>query len=292
MNCFKGLFFKRKAILLAKNPVDLSKACPDVLREIFLRLPKKDIINCRKVCRKWNNATYGRQFWLAKEKYARERYLRRLIDSGTPLFSDNFAFLSIKRPFNRNLLATYNLYGEDEVTRNADPRWEFSSGWRFIVAPLGLGTIRAGFENKFNAGHEIYGEQATKSIKISIDDLGITPEAMDQFRPPIIFSEWLAVRTLSRNEVIVALLNVKNKCVRLEAKDMSVNTYHGTGTKKWNHVEIVLKSYPVGVRTIAIAVRGGCGLITAGSRMEIKTEETPPPLLGIFQSISATSVDG
>uniref|UniRef100_A0AC35G8D6 F-box domain-containing protein n=1 Tax=Panagrolaimus sp. PS1159 TaxID=55785 RepID=A0AC35G8D6_9BILA len=271
-----------------EESMDLSEVNPEILEAIFLRFPKKDLVKCSQVCHLWKNIINTRSFWVAKEDYEGETYLRSLIDTRKPILGNDFALLSIKRPYERGLLVHENPDGKTPVTRNADPRWYFNdggNGWRYQEPPSFIEShFHRDFKPIFDSCHETSYGTCSKYFDLSIKDLGLTPEVMDNFRPPIVFSEWVTNRSdcgcLYRSSI--QLFNENRHRIAWERQELSFDQWQ---YQLWQKVEVVMQSYPPGARSIRILSsgrdlqfwNGHYGPKMAGCQLMIKMEETPPP---------------
>uniref|UniRef100_A0A914YA83 F-box domain-containing protein n=1 Tax=Panagrolaimus superbus TaxID=310955 RepID=A0A914YA83_9BILA len=158
--------------------MDLSNVNPEILEAIFLRFSKKDLVKCSEVCHLWRNIVKTRSFWIAKEDYEDENYLRSLVDTGRPILGNNFAVLSIKKPFERGLLIHENPKGKNEVARHVDPRWFFDNGgdgWRYQAPPSFIQShFHPEFKDLFDACLETSYQTCSKYFDISIKELGLS----------------------------------------------------------------------------------------------------------------------
>uniref|UniRef100_A0A914RDI4 FBA domain-containing protein n=1 Tax=Panagrolaimus davidi TaxID=227884 RepID=A0A914RDI4_9BILA len=203
--------------------IDLSVANPDIIEAILLRLPGKEIIKCRKVCRKWNNITLSLSFWLSKEEYDGEKYIKSLINSGKSLLCEDYAILSVKKPFERNILFNSNPNGKNEVKKHADPRWNFSSpGWVYSSPPSFLpDNFHPEFDDLFDGCLETTSSRCDKTCIINIKEIGLSPHIMNLYRPPIIFSEWISNQTDCRSIywATIRLLNERHQVIAVKEKE-------------------------------------------------------------------------
>uniref|UniRef100_A0AC35G659 FBA domain-containing protein n=1 Tax=Panagrolaimus sp. PS1159 TaxID=55785 RepID=A0AC35G659_9BILA len=246
---------------VASSPFDWSKANPEILKQILLRLSKNEIVKCRQVCKTWRTTTYGRSFWIEKEQYDRESYLKELVETGKPFLGNDFAILSIRRPFNRNLLATGNPEGRNNIARNADHRWEFSRNWIF-----------------HRCYETTYG-WSDKVLNFDLRETGLTADVFDNQRPRIIFSEYFANQSGSECifAMIISLLNEKNEHIAGDQKRVENPEYQ---LRKWQKFEVCVESYPPGACYVNVKIMAnGYGCKVARSRLEIRMEETPDEIV-------------
>uniref|UniRef100_A0AC34FN50 F-box domain-containing protein n=1 Tax=Panagrolaimus sp. ES5 TaxID=591445 RepID=A0AC34FN50_9BILA len=285
MKCWRT-FSQKINNLFFVTPIDLSATEIDVIKEILLQLPKNQIIKCRQVCQRWKKIIDERSFWLDKEKRDGETYLRDLINSGNELFIKDYAFLSIKKPFNKNLLSPVNLNGYSDVQRHADPRWNFIGlGWRYASPPSFLdGHFHPDFQDLFSECQEVNTVYCEKYFHLNLLDHGISPEIVDTFRPPIIFSEYVAHEAETECTYFCQIFLWdgvdRSKELYYESKEIHFGVEQ---LQKWEKLELVLKSYPPGVRAVYVYIQssieiGIFGCKIAGSNLEVKMEESPPPV--------------
>uniref|UniRef100_A0AC35EZK7 FBA domain-containing protein n=1 Tax=Panagrolaimus sp. PS1159 TaxID=55785 RepID=A0AC35EZK7_9BILA len=227
-----------------QTSLDLSAVNPDILEAIFLRFSKKDLMKC------------AESILDSKEDYEGENYIRSLAGSGKPILANNFSCLSIKKPFERGLRVHENPNGLNEVTKHVDPRWVFENG---------DGTC-------------------SKYFDITIKELGLSLEIMDNYRPPIVFSEWVVNRSdcgcLYRSSI--QLFNENRQRIAWERQEISFNKWQH---QLWQKFEVAMQSYPPGARSIRVLSsgrdleywQGHYGPKMAGSQLIIKMDETPLP---------------
>uniref|UniRef100_A0A914QY81 FBA domain-containing protein n=1 Tax=Panagrolaimus davidi TaxID=227884 RepID=A0A914QY81_9BILA len=260
----------------ASSPFDWSTANPEILKQILLRLSKNEIVKCRQICKSWKATTYGRSFWIEKEEYDRESYLKELAEIGKPFLGNDFAILSIRRPFNRNLLATGNPEGKNNIARNADRRWEFSRNWIFQSPPLFLdGWFSEEFEDLFDGCYETTYGWSDKVLSFDLRETGLTADVFDNQRPRIFFSEYFANRSDSECVfvMIISLLNEKNEHIAGDQKRVEIPEYQ---LQKWQKFEVCVESYPPGACYVNVKIMAkGYGCKVARSHLEVRMEETP-----------------
>ena len=267
-----------------RNSIDLSTVNPEILEAIFLRFPKDDLVNCRRVCKLWNEIIKARSFWIAKEDFEGENYLRTLVDTGKPLFEGDLALISIRKPFEREFLKNENPKGKTTVAQHADARWKFKNGgngWIVESPP--------GFINKFHPEYTPMFDTClvtsyricSKEMAFIIDNVGLTHPIVDNYCPPLVFSEWVINRADCGciYQSSITLYDSQRRVLAEETKELS---FAYGDQQKWQKVEVVIKSYPPGVRIIRLYSSGKdlqfwaghYGPKIAGSSFMIRMENT------------------
>uniref|UniRef100_A0A7E4ZX63 FBA domain-containing protein n=1 Tax=Panagrellus redivivus TaxID=6233 RepID=A0A7E4ZX63_PANRE len=271
---------------------DLSHCNRDVLEAILLRVPKKTLISqCTAVCRQWNKLLNSRAFWLAKEEYDGEDYLRKLLVRDHVYDQDDLDYgqLSLLKPFDRNLLSDHNPDG-DKVTKHCDPRWEFNSKYQFrYMSPPSFFEFRFApdFEPMFDGCYELSYQSACRVFDSSFKELGVSDEIMDKYRPPITFTEYVAHRAdCGARYFLRAFINDENGTM-IEHKTDTV-VFEQWQLQKWVKKTVTFSGYPAGVRRVHIESGGKdtqfwagfYGPKIAGSSLVIGFEASNPDLIG------------
>ncbi|KAE9550078.1 hypothetical protein FO519_006710 [Halicephalobus sp. NKZ332] len=280
---FNSLFNKERD----EFRIDLSEANVDILESILLRCSKKELLLCREICSKWKTLIDSRPFWIAKEEFDGEQYINSLVDTKMPLLSSNFGKLSICRPFNHNLLSDKNPKGGNECEKHADPRWLFSNGgngWCYESPPQFLSEhFDPNFKPLFDSCFATSYRLCSKEMNVNLAKLGIDDDVLDEYRPPIVFSEWVTNRSDcgSLYRIRLELYDENHRILASEEKEITFNQW---AFQLWQKVEIVLKSYPKGCRSLKVSSgskdtqfwNGYYGAKIAGSELVIKMESSPP----------------
>uniref|UniRef100_A0A914DTL1 FBA domain-containing protein n=1 Tax=Acrobeloides nanus TaxID=290746 RepID=A0A914DTL1_9BILA len=208
--------------------------------EILLRLNTKELIkNCTLVFKKWNSVLTQPQFWIQKCEYdGRNEALPPVHLRQLPF---NYKKICLKTPFGRNLIQAYP--NQLKNTRNAcrsdkdfggDPRW-------------------------------IYQQKQGTSKEITIDLLeeGFDEFVLDQLRPTITISEYVAHRADcgARYHMEASLLTKKKEFFQNLPSEMVTRfetrkTFDQWESQKWFKIEHCFKKYPVGVRYILFESEG------------------------------------
>uniref|UniRef100_A0AC34G0G0 FBA domain-containing protein n=1 Tax=Panagrolaimus sp. ES5 TaxID=591445 RepID=A0AC34G0G0_9BILA len=158
--------------------------------------------------------------------------------------------------------------------------------WRYRAPPLFIRTrFHPEYKDLFDSCLETSYQTCSKYFDISIKELGLSPEIMDNFRPPIVFSEWVTNRSDCgcRYRSSIQLFDENRERLAWERQELSFNQWQ---YQRWQKVEVVMESYPPGARSIRVLSSGRdlqfwagyYGPKMAGCQLMIKMEETPLPI--------------
>lgn len=166
----------------------------DVLLEIFVRLPGKELLNSHQlVCKRWHSLINSQTVW--KMKCERDfGYSKELIHL---LAQENFKIIYFKNPYKSNLIKNHDASQEYK-------HWKILArgGDRFKVenAPAGCDPIEQYIEEHQKKADGPIGCWTTsyglcsKCQLIDLHKSGVSSIVMDTLKPEIHISEWYASR--------------------------------------------------------------------------------------------------
>uniref|UniRef100_A0A914DS47 FBA domain-containing protein n=1 Tax=Acrobeloides nanus TaxID=290746 RepID=A0A914DS47_9BILA len=258
--------------------LDLSdEKLPEFLHfEILLRLNTKELIkNCTLVSKKWNSILAQTQFWIQKCEY--DGHNEALPPVHLRQLPFNYKKICLKNPFGRNLIQAYpnqlknprnacrceQIHGScSDKDFGGDPRWIYQQKQRFSheIPPFFLGHEHFDKDFDFNLIDSCLATSncwSSKEIMIDLLKEGFDEFVLDQLRPTITISEYVAHRAdCGAIYHMEAYLLTKNKKLfqnlppEMVTRFETRKTFAQWESQKWVKIEHCFKKYPIGVRYI------------------------------------------